>query len=383
MAFSVKNTFLEICEHTDVTPPTFLSVPVPQHLECDDDESTPEMMRKTVDVGNSVLIVHNTFLEFQKSCKDAVQFLSAPCPRQLDICEDVCLPSSTPCHCHESRISDTESVADSSEQDSDTSFLTRQMNQSRRCDTESWADISEQDSATLFLTRQMNYASIQAHCSPEVAPQMENLKCAPVLFHHSTTTEPMSLAATRAAVEEMVLEHLGNEPNGTMTLATLGNRVPRHLLSSLKHHGIRFTKYVRGMKSLHVTETTAALQQCAGQVRPAVPRAHLRRGEFMQIMRMQQATEAQLQEVVQVVECVRELLQRSERDSESPCALGNKLSPRCRSFLSIHRLRLIELLNEFPSVFAQVSTHVSGTPHVRLSDASICLRSLVARYVAC
>mmetsp|Transcript_78155 Transcript_78155/g.208952 ORF Transcript_78155/g.208952 Transcript_78155/m.208952 type:complete len:358 (+) Transcript_78155:47-1120(+) len=181
----------------------------------------------------------------------------------------------------------------------------------------------------------------------------------------STSPQLVELLAT---VEAAALEHLRLEPTGRMNLATLGNRIPQQLSASLKEHGIRFARFVRTLSSVTVHGTTVQITGAAPK--EALPARHLRRGEFLEALRARTVSEPLLHEVFAVLQCVHQLLVTSTRQSESPCALGNKLAPQCRTFLNQHRVRLIELLNEFSCVFAPKNSPVSqgSTPHIELAD---------------
>jgi len=187
----------------------------------------------------------------------------------------------------------------------------------------------------------------------------------------STTAEPTDeqVQDLLASVEEVVLENLATEVSGSMSLATLGNRVPKALMQKLKSHGFRFAKFVTKLESIQVD---GMMVHMVGGPQPhgAADGAACRRGEFMQAVRDDTLSEGDRRELHNVLDSVHELLSMSDRPSESACALGNKLAPRARAFLRSRRARLVEILNHFPDRFESLAGRSGGTAHFSLVGGS-------------
>eukprot|EP00451_Oxyrrhis_marina_P003861 CAMPEP_0204254738 /NCGR_PEP_ID=MMETSP0468-20130131/2744_1 /ASSEMBLY_ACC=CAM_ASM_000383 /TAXON_ID=2969 /ORGANISM="Oxyrrhis marina" /LENGTH=278 /DNA_ID=CAMNT_0051228515 /DNA_START=11 /DNA_END=847 /DNA_ORIENTATION=- len=178
------------------------------------------------------------------------------------------------------------------------------------------------------------------------------------------------VSALLEELETAVLENLRLEPTGTMSLATMGNRISKVLVKQLRGHGIKFSKYVRSMERVSVQGAEVTLLGEKPIVSGELPRV-CRRGEFLHALRSDRLPADELDNVYYILQCVHELLSKSDRDSESPCALGNKLAPRARALLSARRARLIEIVSEFPQFFTSVVVRAGGAPHIGLVSRSV------------
>uniref|UniRef100_A0A7S4GMI5 Uncharacterized protein n=1 Tax=Oxyrrhis marina TaxID=2969 RepID=A0A7S4GMI5_OXYMA len=178
----------------------------------------------------------------------------------------------------------------------------------------------------------------------------------------------LTKAETFAQVNASVVENLRVEPAGRMTLATLGNRIPKTLAAALRDHGTKFARYIHNVDFVKIKDGVVQLVGMEEDVTQEVEFV-CKKGEFLRALRSRRLSESELQEVLAVLESVHAILRNSERKAESPCALGNKLAPRNRAFLTARRARLIELLHMFPWVFASIPVAGSGCPHIGVLHA--------------
>mmetsp|Transcript_52348 Transcript_52348/g.119227 ORF Transcript_52348/g.119227 Transcript_52348/m.119227 type:complete len:314 (-) Transcript_52348:440-1381(-) len=152
-----------------------------------------------------------------------------------------------------------------------------------------------------------------------------------------------------SVASRVVMDHLVVAEGGSVSLATLGNRISRASLAVFKRYGIRFSDFVRSLPGVEVEAADARL---SGVIVPAkLHTRQQRRGEFLQRLRAGTLSLDQVDGVVSVVSVVHSLISESDGKQQSSFTLGNALPPLCRAFLKHQNLRLMEVLGEFPHVF--------------------------------
>mmetsp|Transcript_53818 Transcript_53818/g.122414 ORF Transcript_53818/g.122414 Transcript_53818/m.122414 type:complete len:323 (+) Transcript_53818:69-1037(+) len=163
--------------------------------------------------------------------------------------------------------------------------------------------------------------------------------------------------------EAAILEHLRLESSGSMSLSTIGNRIPKKYITLFKARGVRVSDVVAALKGVVVNNGIAYVE--GAEVKAEVVSVYCR-GEYVKKIKRGEVTESEISEITAVLSSVFELVQASEMRQLSTFALGNWLAPTCRSFLKAHSLRLLELLKEFPMIFNCKAAGTESKPVVRI-----------------
>mmetsp|Transcript_2730 Transcript_2730/g.6622 ORF Transcript_2730/g.6622 Transcript_2730/m.6622 type:complete len:207 (-) Transcript_2730:606-1226(-) len=162
--------------------------------------------------------------------------------------------------------------------------------------------------------------------------------------------EELSAAALASiqAAQQVILEHLRAEENGTMRLSTIGNRIPKQHVAVLREAGVRISDVARSMPDVSVQGGYARF---SGPIEQVVVHPVYCRGKFIKKLRRGDVEDKEIVEVAAVIRSVYDLVAAAECQELSTFALGNGLAPGCRAFLKGYSCRLWELLREFPTVF--------------------------------
>mmetsp|Transcript_20513 Transcript_20513/g.52070 ORF Transcript_20513/g.52070 Transcript_20513/m.52070 type:complete len:326 (+) Transcript_20513:38-1015(+) len=163
--------------------------------------------------------------------------------------------------------------------------------------------------------------------------------------------------------EAAILEHLRLESSGSMSLSTIGNRIPKKYITLFKARGVRVSDVVAALQGVVVNNGIAYLE--GAEIKAEVVSVYCR-GEYVKKIKRGEVTESEISEITAVLSSVFELVQASEMGQLSTFALGNWLAPTCRSFLKAHSLRLLELLKEFPMIFNCKAAGTESKPVVRI-----------------
>uniref|UniRef100_A0A7S4LPU3 Uncharacterized protein n=1 Tax=Oxyrrhis marina TaxID=2969 RepID=A0A7S4LPU3_OXYMA len=185
------------------------------------------------------------------------------------------------------------------------------------------------------------------------------------------------VAVALEGAEKIILEHLRMASGGSMSLSTIGNRIPKQFAVVFKTHGIRISDVVEGLPGVEVNDGVARLPGVTGAVE-IVP--SYCRGAFLKKIKRGDVTDEEAVQIFDVLQSVFSLVQASEAKQQSTFALGNWLAPCCRAFLKGYSLRLLELLKEFPMIFNCRSSGTAAKPVVRLvPDSFVSLDIVKAR----
>mmetsp|Transcript_9478 Transcript_9478/g.20885 ORF Transcript_9478/g.20885 Transcript_9478/m.20885 type:complete len:337 (-) Transcript_9478:879-1889(-) len=187
------------------------------------------------------------------------------------------------------------------------------------------------------------------------------------------------VAVALEGAEKIILEHLRMATGGSMSLSTIGNRIPKQYAVVFKTQGIRISDVVEGLPGVEVNDGVARLPGVTGAVE-IVP--SYCRGAFLKKIKRGDVTDDEAVQIFDVLQSVFNLVQASEAKQQSTFALGNWLAPCCRAFLKGYSLRLLELLKEFPMIFNCRSSGTAAKPVVRLVPESFVTLDIVKARLA-
>jgi len=145
-----------------------------------------------------------------------------------------------------------------------------------------------------------------------------------------------------------VVEHLREEASCSMSLSTLGNRLPKALHEELRARGIKVAALLRCIPGVSVVGTTVTME---GLVPATKPEPVLVRGGFVKAMRRGALGLEEAEQVLAVLDAILSLLLEAPNQEQSTFIMGNALPAASRAFLKHHAVRLVMLVRQFPDVF--------------------------------